>query len=652
MATPPFLGDREMQLLLFGGKGGVGKTTCATATALRLAECFSEASFLLISIDPAHSLADSLADFVPPPNLRTLEINAQECLGRFKTKHNRELREIVSRGTFLDEQDINQLLELSLPGMDELMAFLEISQWVKNRAYDCIIVDTAPTQHAISLLTMPELLRKWLGAMDALLAKHRHLRARFNPSSDGDETDNFLQRLADSVEEMETLLRDATHCRFVPVMLAEALTIHETLALVQELKRLKVAISDIVVNRLLPASSCPVCADGQSRQMRELGNLLGELSSYTFWGVPLYAEEVRGRQCLEAFWEKVEKLTEIAPVPHSTSVILPAMVEALAEHPAPELTLLLFAGKGGVGKTTLACATAVRLAAEFPEKQVLLFSTDPTHSLSACLEFPLGPAPTRLTPGLWAMEIDAQAEFDTLKQQYREELDEFLESLLPNLDLVYDREVMERILDLSPPGLDEVMAVTGMVELLARGTYDVIVLDSAPTGHLIRLLELPQLIDQWLKCFFGIFLKYKRVFRLPKITQRLVEMSKRIKQFRALLSDADRSALYAVSILTQMAFEETKDLLDACERMGISAPVLFLNLATPASRCPLCSALHGREQNIHRKFREAFPGRQQLLIYKQGEPRGLEDLEKLGQILYAAEPGEKSKRLSYKGTRG
>ncbi len=649
MATPPFLADHHLQLLLFGGKGGVGKTTCAAATALTLSGCFSEASFLLVSIDPAHSLADSLAGVLPPANLKILEINAQECLWAFQTKHNQELREIVSRGTFLDEQDINQFLELSLPGMDELMAFLEISQWVKRRDYDCIIVDTAPTGHALRLLMMPELIHEWMGALDALLAKHRYLKACFSPSASRDKTDNFLQSLTASVKEMEALLQDRVRCRFVPVMLAEALSASETFALVETLKRLKVAVSDIVVNELVSAGSCPVCADGHSRQMRELRNLFGKFSGYRFWGVPLYPDEVRGREGLEAFWQKAERLGEIAPVPPRTPVVLPALVEAAAQRPSPQIRLLLFAGKGGVGKTTLACATALRLAGEFPERQALLFSTDPAHSLSACLHFPVGATPTRLRPGLWAMEIDAQVEFETLKRQYREELKEFLESFLPNLDLAYDRPVLERILDLSPPGLDEVMALTGIMEFLARGAYDVVVVDSAPTGHFLRLLELPQLMDQWIEVFFGVFLKYKRVFQLPTITARLVEMSKRIKHFRTLLGDPGRSALYAVSILTQMAFQETKDLLEACERMGVSAPVLFLNQATPASRCPLCSALYRREQEVRRKFQAAFPGRQQPLLYKHGEPCGLENLENLGHLLYGPGREKTSTLLSCEG---
>jgi arsenite-transporting ATPase len=221
-----------------------------------------------------------------------------------------------------------------------------------------------------------------------------------------------------------------------------------------------------------------------------------------------------------------------------------------------------------------------------------------------------------------------------LKAQYALELQQLLESLLKNMDLTFDRRVMERILDLAPPGLDEVMALTRVMDLLAHGNYDLLVLDSAPTGHLIRLLELPELVDQWLKVFFGLLLKYREVFRLPEISKRLVEMSKNLKKLKALLVDPARAALYVVGIPAEMAFDETQDLMAACERMRIHVPVLFLNLATRAAECSLCSALYQRELLVRRKFRQTFPALHHTLIYRDGELRGLRQLNSLGRDLY------------------
>ena len=111
-------------------------------------------------------------------------------------------------------------------------------------------------------------------------------------------------------------------------------------------------------------------------------------------------------------------------------------------------------------------------------KRVLLFSADPAHSLADCLKLPLGPKPTQAAPGLWAMEMNATADFAALKKQYRKELAQFLTQLMPNLDLTFDRDVMERLMDLSPPGIDELMALTQVMDFLTPEGYDILVLDA------------------------------------------------------------------------------------------------------------------------------------------------------------------------------
>jgi len=640
--VPGFLENPQFRLIFFGGKGGVGKTTCATAAAIRYARRSPQKSFLLVSTDPAHSLADSIGDFHPPDNLKILEFNAQDSLETFKARHRGKFAEIAARGTFLDEEDIRRLLDLSLPGLDELMALLAIAGWAETRTYDLIVVDTAPTGHTLRLLTTPELIRQWLKALDALLAKHRFMQQRFRGSYQRDELDEFLLDLAASVKQMESLLRNPRACRFVPVMLAEDLVIRETLQLLGQLKRMHIPVTEVVVNRLYPENSCPLCAEGRRRQRQLLNELVsrGSLGEYTWWGVPLSPEEMRG-PVLETLWDGVSVFDAALPTRLQPPLEIPPRVETAPPCPPADLALLIFAGKGGVGKTTLACATAVRLSQEFPGKEILLFSTDPAHSLAACLEAPLGPQPVRLGPGLTAMEIDAPGEFAALKRQYQQELEKFLQTALENFDVPFDRQVMERMLDLSPPGLDEIMALVRAMDFLEQGRYDLFILDSAPTGHLLRLLELPELIDQWLKTFFGMLLKYKLTFRFPDLSQQLVRISRNLKQLRNLWRDPARAALYAVTILTEMAFQETGDLLATCGRLGVPVPVVFLNQVTPAWDCPLCTALNRREALIMNKFQQTLAGRQQTVIYRQNEPRGLKRLGELGQVLYLPRVMEK-----------
>ena len=641
--SPGFLRASSWPLLLFGGKGGVGKTTAATATALDIASRHPDRTILLVSTDPAHSILDSFAGATPPANLTVMELDAPAHLRDFKEKNRQRLTEIAARGTFLEKEDIDRFLELSLPGMDEFMGFLEISRWVKETTYDGIVVDTAPTGHTLRLMAMPDQMQTWLEALDSLLAKHRYMKKLFRGSYERDDLDHFVEGLAAAVKETEKLLRDHKRCRFVPVMLAEAMSIAETLDLIRELNRLAIGVADVVVNRLYPENSCPLCQDVRARQLQELSGLGREplFAGVRLWGVPMYPLEVRGLDGLRTFWQG---LAPVAPAGTESPVSrppLPSRVDNSLPLPPPATTLVVLAGKGGVGKTTLACATALRLAGAGTGKRVLLFSADPAHSLADCLKLPLGPKPTQAAPGLWAMEMNATADFAALKKQYRKELAQFLTQLMPNLDLTFDRDVMERLMDLSPPGIDELMALTQVMDFLTPEGYDILVLDAAPTGHLIRLLELPEIIEGWLKAVFGIFLKYRNIFRLPGISERLVQLSKDLKRLRAILRDPSRACLYSVSILTEMSFAETGDLLAACKRLTIPVPGLFLNLATPAGSDPLCTALCARESQLRERFAAAFPDTPQAQVYRQSAPRGVANLTALGECLFRTngEPG-------------
>jgi len=633
---PTFLQRTDLRLLLFGGKGGVGKTTCAAAAALYLAGNFPDRTFLVVSIDPAHSLKDSFAGPSPLPNLEMLEIDSRERLRKFKEEHAEQFRQIALRGTFLDDDDVTQLLDLSIPGLDEIMAFDEISCFVQEDAYSCIVVDTAPTGHMLRFLELPQVLREWIDALDAMLAKHRYLAKLYRGFYRKDQIDVFLEDLAGSVERVASLLRDPLRCSFVPVMIAEPFCIAETQRLFDKLQTMKIPVTDILVNLLYrAAANCPQCSDARGRQRRELRRFSQQSSGHTLWEIPIQGAEVRGSKQLAGFWDSVCPVGESGEET-SAAASVPVRVDGPTELPSPEVSLLFFAGKGGVGKTTLASATAFRLARHYTDKQVFLFSSDPAHSLSDCLDTSVGARETRLGPRLTAMEVDAEAEFQGLRKQYADEVAEFFDALTSHgtIDLAFDREVIERMMDLSPPGLDEVMALTRVVDFLEAGKYDIFVIDTAPTGHLVRLLELPELIQDWLKVFFDLLLKYRNVFRLPKISELLVGIAKGLKVLRSLLADPQKAELYAVSILTEMAFEETRDLFAFCRRAGIHVPALFLNLATPPGDCSVCRGLAEAESKLRRRFQKAFRDAQQTVVYRCGEPRGAERLTELSQAIY------------------
>lgn len=632
---PGFL-DHSLELLLFGGKGGVGKTTCAAAAALRIARSAPGKAFRLISADPAHSLWDSLGDCTLPGNLTVVELDARHRADAFLAGERDRLGEIAAAGTFLDEADIDQLLSVSFPGVDELAVFLEISDLLEHGACDGIVVDTAPSGHTLQLLSMPGNLRMWVAALDALLAKRRYMKKVFQGQTADDPCEQLVSRWSAALDRIETLLRDPARCCFVPVTTAEALGVGETAGLWNQLRKLQVPVADLVINQVHGASPCPTCSRDHDREREHIMRLAETTGAGRLWTVELLEEEVRGERMLAGFWDHARIF--VAPTASQTETAAAPVpgpcVEGPAAPPSAQVQLLLFSGKGGVGKTTLACATALRMARDFPRRRILLLSTDPAHALSACLRVGIGRHPSPVRGNLDAMEIDAQAELNVFRRECESDLGEWLDPHAGGFEVAFDRAALEKVLQLAPPGVEELMALTSVVDLLARDRYDLVVVDSASTGHFIRLLELPRLIELWLKTFFGLLLKYKNVLRLPRFTDRLIALSKNLKTFRRILADSARSALYAVGIPTQMAFEETRDLLAACGRMGIAAPLIFLNRLTPPADCRLCSSVRARESAVASGFAEAFPDRRMVSVYRQGEPAGIDGLALLASVLY------------------
>ena len=631
MALPLFLQQATLKLIFFGGKGGVGKTTCACATALRLAAEHADQAFLLVSTDPAHSIGSVLTNSNVPPNLTVRELDAAVALHDFKARYEGLLMEIAERGTFFDAADLQGLMDLSIPGMDEVAAYLELAAYLKADRYRCIIMDTAPTGHTLRLLEMPDLVHRWLLALDSLLAKHRYIRRHYTGDRTLDHLDQFLLDMEESVQAMQALLKDPHRCRFVLVMLAEAMSVEESADLASTLAHRHIGMSEIVVNQLLPANDCLVCQTGRRRQLLALDNATKRLPKPHFWGLPLLSSDPDGA-ALQTLWSLAHRLNPVALPPPLAP--LAVRVDAPAALPMASLRLLIFAGKGGVGKTTMACATALHLREQYPQLRILLFSTDPAHSLSDALGIPLGSQPTAVLPGLDAQEINAEAAFGEVRRAYRSELEKFLAETLPNLDITFDREVMEHLLDMAPPGLDEIMALTAVIEHLDKGVYNLVVMDTAPSGHLIRLMDLPKMIAEWLKLFFALLLKYRKVMRLPKLSESLVRLSRELKTLRKLLIDPQQTALWAITIPTRLAIEKTSEMVDNLERIGLRLNYLFINQITPAGDCALCTAINQREMRQLTEANRRWPVRDTTLIYLQTDPGGLAGLSNLGQRLY------------------
>jgi arsenite-transporting ATPase len=167
-------------------------------------------------------------------------------------EHREPLREIAARGTYLDAGDVDRFLALSLPGADELMAWLEVARLARQTACDEVIVDAAPTAHTLRLLAMPEAIRRFAGVLDRLQERHRWMAERFGGAWRPDESDALAAGLAAQGREIEERLRDPERCQVFWVMLPEVLSLEETLDALAVLDRAGIPVREVIVNRVQP----------------------------------------------------------------------------------------------------------------------------------------------------------------------------------------------------------------------------------------------------------------------------------------------------------------------------------------------------------------------------------------------------------------
>jgi arsenite-transporting ATPase len=266
--------------------------------------------------------------------------------------------------------------------------------------------------------------------------------------------------------------------------------------------------------------------------------------------------------------------------------------------------LLMFGGKGGVGKTTCAAAAALQIASARPDRRVLLISIDPAHSLADVLAVPLSdqPQPIPGTPAnLHARELDASRALDPLRREYAASIDALFDRLSrgSSFDARHDRQVMHDLLDLAPPGLDEVSAVIRVVDLLggadAPARYDTIVIDTAPTGHALRLLETPAALQDWTKALMAIVLKYQPVIGIGELGAALLRLSRGLGRLRDLLIDPHQMQFVMVTRSGSVPDAETRRLNATLRRLKVPAPAVIVN-AAGAGDCRRCRRAIRRER--------------------------------------------------------
>ena len=301
------LKEDALKLILFGGKGGVGKTTCATSAGLYLAK--EDFKTLVISTDPAHSLADSLGQKIGDEikeikgvkNLSALEVNAQKTLSQFKVKYEAQIKKIFDTSTYLDQEDIDSFFALPIPGIDEVMGFKTIVDLIEEAKFAKYIIDTAPTGHALRLLTLPELLDEWIKVLAKMRWKYRYMVETFSGKYNPDEGDDFLVEMKKAVKKIESLLKDQNKCEFIAVTIPEDMAILETERLLNDLNRYGIKVKQLIVNNVLELRDCEFCRERSKAQEEYIKQIRRKFSGLLATIMPLQPREVKGIEVLDKF---------------------------------------------------------------------------------------------------------------------------------------------------------------------------------------------------------------------------------------------------------------------------------------------------------------------------------------------------------------
>ena len=300
---------KDLNFILFGGKGGVGKTTMAAASAIRFAQ---DQKTLLFTTDPAPSLADSFSQEIGNEpmaikgvkNLFAMEIDAKKVLEEFKEEYGEDILDILQQGTYLAEEETEEIFTLDIPGLDEVMGLKKITDFMESKEYQLYIVDTAPTGHTLRLLTLPELLDDWIKFLAKTRWRYHYMIERISGKEIIEKADEFLLEMKKTVKRVRELLQDAQRTEFIVVTIPEAMAVRETEDLINELQKFNIPSGHIIINNIFPNNDCQFCKAKRREQEKYIKEIKNLFPSFNITEITLQAEEIRETK-------KLQRLTKI-----------------------------------------------------------------------------------------------------------------------------------------------------------------------------------------------------------------------------------------------------------------------------------------------------------------------------------------------------
>lgn len=596
--------------MMVSGKGGVGKTSLAASLAVRFAQ--EGHTVLVVSTDPAHSLGDSLAQDISGGlpvlvegtdlPLWGMEIDPEKEKEKFKAwsagagkQDAKDFMGGFGLGSVVEQLadlKLGELLDSPPPGFDEAVAISKVLQFVKGEEYarfTRIVFDTAPTGHTLRLLTVPDFVEASLAKIVRIRKKlsgaSQTIKGLFGAGGSQDEAVDKLEQLQDSIRLVKALFRDKEATEFIIATIPTVLGVNESGRLIRALRKEGIPCKRIVVNQIIGEGMGTKYLDMKIKdQERALAMIDGDPGLHdlrTLKG-PYLDLEVRGVPALSYFGR----------------TLWGGVVDDLAAGQGRKYFML--GGKGGVGKTS--CSASLALSLAEAGHTTLVVSTDPAHSLSDSLDQDVSGGKPVSVEGtedqVYGMEIDLELARQELRdlsgQDEGRKLDDILGSvgLSGVADQLKDLRLGD-LLDTPPPGIDEAIAIAKVLQFLKDPEYarfTRIIFDTAPTGHTLRLLSLPDFLDTSVGKILTLRSKLTSVKdsvtgffggQKDASSARLDTFKEYMAEAKNVFRNPETTEFVIVTIPTVMAAEESIRLAKALKKEKVPIRTLVVNQVLP-----------------------------------------------------------------------
>ena len=587
--------------MFFSGKGGVGKTTMASATAIHYAN--EGRKVLIVTTDPASNLADvfeqEIGHKITPidgvQNLYAMEIEPDVATREYKDRIIGPFREIMP-------QDVIATLEeqFSSPCTTEIASFDRFIDFMEANEYEILIFDTAPTGHTIRLLELPV---DW--------SKHIEESAK----GSGQTCLGPVQAIQESKNKYDratALLRDPERTTFVFVMRPEELSLYETVRAMKELMAIGIRSGKIIINGILPKEVCDIDFfkkkyESQQRIIRETDEIFNGSRRYML----LRDGEVKGINTLKSVAQELFNGAGVsfnvgpeAPSPEGFTFEKPDIQRLW--FPQGEPKAIFFTGKGGVGKTTISCIAALYLSRQ--GFKTLLVTTDPAAHIGQVFDVKVGSQPAKIAQDLYAVMIDQEEAFK-----------EYKEKILNEAKGTYSDDMLAAMEEeLNSPCTEEMAAFDKFAQFIESRDYDVIVFDTAPTGHTLRLLDLP--FD---------YAKQVEMMISTGADKDVKEMTqRRFKEIIRMLRDKNHTVFSIVLYPESTPITESYRAMLDLKKAGIETQVVIANMILPEEVC--VNDFFKNRRRMQMKYLKEIKERFNLPVLQfplmQDEIKGLERL--------------------------